>query len=186
MDFSSVNNVDATSIQNLVDVRNQLDRYTTPESVEWHFASVNNRWTKRALAAAGFGFPVTQHKATEVWRRWKPVFSVAEIGGSESAANYAEWELNRRIQRSTVAQHADDVEANVKGLEGATTTGKDGEAVVTERRAAKGLVVTGVNRPLFHLDLTSALQSAIQNIEARESGADGKVIVEDVTDLQEH
>ena len=57
LDFSSVNNVDITSVQHLIDVRNQLDHYAAPDVVDWHFACVHNRWTKRALAAAGFGLP---------------------------------------------------------------------------------------------------------------------------------
>ncbi|KAG9382168.1 sulfate permease [Pyrenophora tritici-repentis] len=37
LDFSSINNVDLTSIQNLIDVRNQLDKYVAPDTVDWHF-----------------------------------------------------------------------------------------------------------------------------------------------------
>jgi solute carrier family 26 (sodium-independent sulfate anion transporter), member 11 len=85
LDFSSVNNVDITSVQQLIDVRNQLDRYTAPSVVDWHFTSINNRWTKRALVAAGFGYPSVSERETTL-HRWKPVFSVAEIGGSFSAA----------------------------------------------------------------------------------------------------
>jgi len=185
LDFSSVNNVDVTSVQNLIDVRNQLDRYTSPEVAEWHFAAVKNRWTKRALTAAGFGFPVAQHKEGDLWRRWKPVFSVAEMGGSESAANYAQWEVNKQIQRNLVVPQHGDVEANANG-EQSVANGKETNAVVRERQKAQGaVVVTSVNHPFFHIDLTSALHSAIQNIEVRAS-AEGKVIVEDVTNLQEH
>lgn len=57
LDFSAVNNVDVTSIQNLVDVRSQLNLRTAPMEVQWHFVHVWNRWTRRALAAAGFGYP---------------------------------------------------------------------------------------------------------------------------------
>ena len=56
LDFSAVNNVDVTCVQNLMDVRRQLDRRSGPVAVQWHFANVKNRWTKRALRAAGFGF----------------------------------------------------------------------------------------------------------------------------------
>lgn len=55
LDFSAVNNVDVTCIQNLIDMRTQLDRRSAPCVVQWHFANINNRWTKRALTAAGFG-----------------------------------------------------------------------------------------------------------------------------------
>src|SRR4051794_17258764 len=87
LDFGSVNNIDITAIQQLIDVRNQLDRYTSPEKVEWHFACIKNRWTKRALANAGFGNPAMDE---EPFHRWKAIFSVAEIGGPDSAAAAAE------------------------------------------------------------------------------------------------
>lgn len=181
LDFSSVNNVDITSVQNLIDVRNQLDRYASPETVEWHFASINNRWTKRALASAGFGYPAPAHQEGELWHRWKPVFSVAELGGFDSAAGYAEWQTNREIQRNsiTAGNTEDDVEAHANGKAG------DGVVSSKERRAGKSVVTHGVNRPLFHVDLTVALQSAIHNVERREAQG-GKVIAEDVADLQEH
>ncbi len=36
--------------------------------------------------------------------------------------------------------------------------------------AAKVAVIQGLNRPLFHIDLTSALQSAIANVETKGEG----------------
>ncbi|KJZ68385.1 hypothetical protein HIM_12223 [Hirsutella minnesotensis 3608] len=55
LDFSSVASVDITAVQNLVDVRSQLDRWAAPNAVQWHFVSVSNAWIKRALESAGFG-----------------------------------------------------------------------------------------------------------------------------------
>jgi hypothetical protein len=44
-----------------MDIRTQLDRRSTPVVVQWHFACIKNRWTKRALNAAGFGsWPLPQ------------------------------------------------------------------------------------------------------------------------------
>jgi sodium-independent sulfate anion transporter 11 len=77
LDFSAVNNVDVTSIQGLIDVRAQLDRYATPESVEWHFASINSRWTKRALTTAGFGYIDRERFAAR--QHWNPVYSYAPL-----------------------------------------------------------------------------------------------------------
>jgi solute carrier family 26 (sodium-independent sulfate anion transporter), member 11 len=34
--------------------------------------------------------------------------------------------------------------------------------------SARAVVVNGLNRPLFHIDLTGALQSAIANVQARD------------------
>ncbi|KAJ5403612.1 hypothetical protein N7509_003483 [Penicillium cosmopolitanum] len=174
LDFSSVNNVDTTSVQNLIDVRNQLDLFASPRSVQWHFAHLNNRWTKRALAAAGFGYPTPA--SNEGFHRWKPIFSVAEIEGSSSAAAHAEMMTNER------AQH-EDLEAGIKAdnktaeletdpidasSEDSTVIREDKlQRDLTDSKAyrsrRKVALVQGMNRPFFHIDLTSALQSAVAN-----------------------
>jgi sodium-independent sulfate anion transporter 11 len=77
LDFSAVSNVDVTSIQGLIDVRTQLDRYAAPENVEWHFASINSRWTKRALTTAGFGYVDRERFASR--QHWNPVYSFAPL-----------------------------------------------------------------------------------------------------------
>ncbi|MCJ1283741.1 Sulfate permease 2 [Xylographa opegraphella] len=180
LDFSSVNNVDITSVQHLVDVRNQLDFYTAPNRVDWHMACINNRWTKRALASAGFGFPSPDDLALT---RWKAIFSVAEIGGSTSAAAVAESrdierDLRRRLTEADVEAARSERRAGGDGIsrqpESRGESSESGEfakdlgsAKAYAGQAAKVAVVHGLNRPLFHIDLTSALQSAIANVERR-------------------
>ncbi|KAI6405383.1 hypothetical protein MCOR20_006566 [Pyricularia oryzae] len=185
LDFSSVNHVDVSSVQQLIDVRNQLDRYAAPDPVDWHIACIGNRWTKRALVAGGFGYPTPRDEGSH---RWKSIFSVAEIGGSDSAAAVAEKEEEQE-RRHAAASDADDLEKGVnvapvhKATDGTETPRTEASSTETERAAAasgaglKGLrpaaravTVHGLNRPLFHVDLTSALQSAIANIEARRGG----------------
>ncbi|KAJ5911814.1 Sulfate permease 2 [Penicillium subrubescens] len=178
LDFSSVNNVDVTSIQNLIDVRNQLDLYASPRSVQWHFAHINNRWTKRGLAAAGFGYPTPT--SSEGFHRWKPIFSVAEIEGSSSAAAHAEMVNNKREHN---LHHVKDVEAGLKDHSATTETETHGIETASEdsqpvhddklsrdltsshayNQRRKVAIVQGMNRPFFHIDLTSALQSAVAN-----------------------
>ena len=170
-------------MQHLIDVRNQLDRYTSPDKVDWHFACINNRWTKRALVSAGFGYIVPADDAP-IYRRWKPVFSVAEIGGSSSAAAAAEYRENEREiqrQRTLDEEHASRTKSLAR--EGAVVhdaassssdrvTGQLSESKAYAKVTARHALVHGLNRPLFHIDLTSALQSAITNVELRrESGA---------------
>ncbi|KAL8631698.1 hypothetical protein Q9189_002605 [Teloschistes chrysophthalmus] len=177
LDFSSVNNVDITSVQHLIDVRNQLDRYASPDKVDWHLACINNRWTKRALASAGFGFP-TPASDGHVMERWKPIFSVADIGGQDSAAAAAEY---REQEREMKRQRTQDVEGREPSRDG-DTVGQDESASsgsneyvqhIADSKAygvgvsSRVVVVHGLNRPLFHIDLTSALQSAIANVERR-------------------
>lgn len=184
LDFSSVNNVDLTSVQNLIDVRNQLDRHAAPDKVQWHLACINNRWAKRALASAGFGYATPDD---ETFSRWKPIFSVAEIGGVESAATEAE----RRTNRNLDGKDSIDIEngqRNVVQREVDSISGADSDEsnqVEKEIRKSKAYnkvdggkiaVVQGLNRPFFHIDLTSALQSAIQNSEALKGKLDSEVL----------
>lgn len=171
-----------TSVQTLIDVRNQLDRYTTPEVVQWHIASVNNRWTKRALASAGFGYPTLP---TEEYSRWKPIFNITEIGGANSAAAAAEREMNRRlsharddleIARPTSSKNDHQIAANkLRGDDSSSGSNKELQRELSNSKAyhrstsRKVAVVHSLNRPLFHIDLTSALESAITNVQAQES-----------------
>ncbi|MCJ1405657.1 Sulfate permease 2 [Xylographa trunciseda] len=180
LDFSSVNNVDITSVQHLVDVRNQLDFYTAPHRVDWHMACINNRWTKRALASAGFGFPSPDDLTLT---RWKAIFSVAEIGGSTSAAAVAErHDIERDVRRRLTVTDVEAGRNEKKTGSDAITREHDSRSESSEggefdkdlsstkayaRQNAKVAVVHGLNRPLFHIDLTSALQSAIANVERR-------------------
>ncbi|KAF4635563.1 hypothetical protein G7Y89_g2537 [Cudoniella acicularis] len=156
LDFSAVNNVDITSVQQLLDVRNQLDHYTSPSVVDWHFTSINNRWTKRALVNAGFGYPSVA-PGEGGFTRWKPIFSVAELGGSDSVAAAAELDANEK-----------ELRARSRKTDASPESGSiDTKEPHVRHTAKRAVVVNGLNRPLFHIDLTSALQSAIANVEAR-------------------
>lgn len=180
LDFSSVNNVDITSVQHLIDVRNQLDRYAAPDKVQWHFAYINNRWTRRALAAAGFGYP-TDPDDDGRFHRWKPIFSVADMGGSTSAAADAEYDINKhenRRQRDIEEARSINTarERELDAINSETTSSRGSfEKAGNHSKApnnhsnnggtfSKKIVVHGLNRPFFHIDLTSALQSAVANI----------------------
>lgn len=171
LDFSSVNNIDVTSTQTLIDIRNQLDRYAAPDVVDWHIACINNRWTKRALVSAGFGYPAVRADGTH--SRWKSIFNIAEIGGSQSAAAVAEREANEKEIAVTQAR-VEDTEAGLaerigpSGSSSISVSDSVSKSKNPDLRPARRAVVHGVNRPLFHVDLTSALQSAIANVEARE------------------
>ncbi|KAL6854610.1 sulfate permease [Trichoderma novae-zelandiae] len=176
LDFSSVNNADITSVQRLIDVRNVLDVYAAPGVVDWHFACINNRWTKRALAAGGFGTPTLPRDG--VPHRWKSIFSVAEIGGKDSAAAAAEAKTLKR-DPSVMAHRPGDEEmvkaaAIVESWEEeddeAPTPGSHAEKLRRPHKPAykrKGAIIGGLSHPLFHVDLTSAVQSSIANVEAR-------------------
>jgi sodium-independent sulfate anion transporter 11 len=148
LDFSAVNFIDVTSSQALVDLRKQFGRYAAPDAVEWHFAGVSNRWTKRALVASGFGYDLgygtdgsdnDDHKGAS-----GPLVAVADVESGRSSS-------------SVDVKHA-----------GETVTGEEIEPVAAQRtnaRTTEGRLVPvyGVNRPYFHVDLATAVEAAVRS-----------------------
>lgn len=135
LDFSAVNHVDVTSIQNLIDVRNQLNLRAAPIEVQWHFAHVWNRWTKRALAAAGFGYP-SPCTASSV---------------KDSQVSDSDNPRNARVDLEVGKEGA----ASCKGYE---HWGESCEkSLCSDNPPFDG--VQSTSRPFFHVDLTSALES---------------------------
>lgn len=133
LDFSAVNNVDVTSIQNLVDVRNQLNLRAAPLEVQWHFAQVRNGWTKRALAAAGFGYP-------------SPCRVVSVLDGKD--AEVSETHNCGRRHDLEVGKEAVSCKEGQQWVES-----EKGSCNDTARSADSS------SRPFFHTDLMSALES---------------------------
>ena len=163
LDFSTVNNVDATSIQALIDVRNQLDRYAAPETVDWHFAHIENRWAKRGLAAGGFGFRtpkpaaiVTDTSRPNTTGQWRTIFSIADLGGSDSAAKAAE-----RHDRKDIVTHVD-----VEQASGSSEKSADRD-IPRDPASRKLVAVQGLNRPYFHFDLQEAVEAAVENARTK-------------------
>lgn len=169
LDCSSVNNLDVTCVQTLVDVRNQLDRYAAPHRVQWHFAHLHNRWSKRALAAAGFGQPTDQ--LMDPNRKWKPIFSVAEMHGDpRSVRNKLDSidgkDLETGLQKEPFSQSTEqniqskDLES--KSVDDSISTGLTAADKPQLRKGSSSkVIIENVNRPFFHVDLTTALDSAL-------------------------
>lgn len=143
LDFSSVNNIDVTSVQALIDTRKQLDRYSAPNTVDWHFANITNRWTKRGLVAAGFGI-----RDGEARNQGQAIFSIAELMGSKGSSP----DLSLKEKR---VGH-DDIEQIGHGGEAQPLTGE-----------MKQLIVQGLNRPYFHVDLHEAVEAAIEDARTK-------------------
>jgi sodium-independent sulfate anion transporter 11 len=142
LDFSAVNFIDVTSTQALVDLRNQFDRYAAPNKVQWHFAGVTNPWTKRALVASGFGVDTEETLNAKPG----PFVSLSETEALEG----------RRV--------APPMPRKVGGDEEHGT-------LVQETEAATMVAVYGVNRPFFHVDIPTAVESAVQSLQVANGGA---------------
>lgn len=140
LDFSAVNNIDVTSVQALIDTRTQLDRYSAPDTVDWHFANITNRWTKRGLVAAGFGL----RKADD--HRGEAIFSIAELMGSKATPASSKADLPEK-------RHS-DIESG----------GESAEPLTAETRK---VVIQGLNRPHFHFDLHEAVEAAVADARTK-------------------
>lgn len=135
--------------------------------MQWHFAHVNNKWTKRALAAAGFGIPSSANDGTY---KTKAIFDVAETvddgtppvssAQSQIFGSKEEWtkapEIGIKVQE-IIGATDDDIHVVQTGTQTAQAPRRCGRS-----GSSPGMtVVDGITRPYFHIDLTSALRSAM-------------------------
>jgi sodium-independent sulfate anion transporter 11 len=190
LDFSAVNHADVTSVQLLVDARNRLDRHAAPHSVQWHFAHIHSRWTKRALAAAGFGYP-SQDAVNGQGRHWKSVFSVAEVAthsldgsdkleGEDDGKRLTQdielgqiWHDAPEERLSKVQEYGAPIVITSEDISAAGISNWAADRIsfaksnvlMTERvEEVEKVAVYGVNRPFFHVDLEVALRCARDNV----------------------
>ncbi|CAM1511656.1 Fc.00g091690.m01.CDS01 [Cosmosporella sp. VM-42] len=162
-DFSAVNNLDITCIQGLVDLRNSLDRYSAPDAVEWHFAHVHNRWTRRALANSGFGYPTSQNP--DALGNWTPMYSIAatlmDKDDSFADAAFRKSDIEAPKSSDDEAKPAPTPEVLSKKSGASITPSSSGS---TRPMAA----IYPVDRPFFHLDLVDAVDSAVRDAQNKE------------------
>lgn len=137
LDFSAVQNIDVSSTQVLVDVRKQLDRHASPDSVEWHFVNVRSPWTKRALVSAGFGRAASTSRA---------VFSLSEIGAS--AGGFGADGRQATHAGEDPRLHDEEI-AEAKGQLADPSKGTQG----------KRLPILSTAYPAFHITIDEALEA---------------------------
>lgn len=144
LDFSSVNFVDATSVQALVDARKQFARHANPEIVEWHFAHITDRWTKRALIANGFGYANQQEDQS--------LSVTLNIAAASEKAPLVEQGKGDEESPSGAIKPVDS---------------NTGSACA----AAGGGTLYGANWPFFHPDLQTATTNAVEAAKRKDAAA---------------
>ncbi|KAJ1818738.1 hypothetical protein LPJ60_004160 [Coemansia sp. RSA 2675] len=144
LDFNGVSNVDITSIQNLVDVRQQLDRYAD-RAVSWHFAGVKSPWIRRALVAGGFG---SSNAAT------RTVFSVATVGALEHKGDQLLSDVKKANSQGRLLSDEEFISESFT-----STQDKPGVANSTSFDTLN-LPILSTDHPFFHIDLDEALKAA--------------------------
>jgi sodium-independent sulfate anion transporter 11 len=123
--------LDVTSVQALVDTRDQIERWTD-HPVEFHFASILSPWIRRSLVAAGFGYDrrslpnCRRHDVTTV----PSPYDVLHIGPSS---------IDMEARETKEVQFSDPSYGTVD----------HGEASTVQ-----------VDTPFFHLDLAEAVAAA--------------------------
>lgn len=184
LDFSTVGNVDLTAIQVLIDARTQLDRFSQPNSVQWHFANVSSRWTKRALVAAGFGVPTpTSSDGMHVIK--ERVIAVGEVDTVEippylvfnyKAAGTGAWNGFDQDVELAALENQDEINQAGPDIASAKTV------VTTTEFAGSGTSTTvpvlGINYPFFHVNLEDAIESARTFIVGEQEVCDASGLVE--------
>lgn len=164
LDFSTVNVIDITSLQGLIELRSTLDRYAAPSLVEWHFAGVHNSWTRRALAHAGFGFPAGNN--IDELGNWCPAYTVATSFAGATEDEQRELEsLRRDVQAQDAESHRESI------ISQSTRDSKDNASVATIASATEKPIMTpiyGIERPFFHIDLHDAVDTAVRDAKRRD------------------
>ncbi|KAK4057854.1 Sulfate permease 2 [Microbotryomycetes sp. JL221] len=166
-DFSSVSNIDSTSVQNLVDLRRFLERYAGGPVV-FHFASILSPWIKRALLAGGFGRGIapderpleiaaivpagTEHaEVTRYFRRQFPGSPPPGRADKEDSLDVNEADLKNDLESASSSSGADNAQQQVR----ARVHAKSFDAESVEQPIVSPLA------PRFFVDLSSAVAAAV-------------------------
>ncbi|KAK6850916.1 sulfate transporter family-domain-containing protein [Apiospora arundinis] len=163
LDCATVHHTDSGAVEGLADLRAQLDRWAAPDAVEWHFANLRNRWTRRAFAAVGFGRLGKRGDSTATL---KPGFSLAARYESEASPAI----IVEPAGRNTIDEEA------CSGSETEVASG-DVEEVIEDKESSSDATcelmndgkrrrldpVTGMDRPYFHVDLAAAVEAATRH-----------------------
>jgi sodium-independent sulfate anion transporter 11 len=126
--------VDTTSIQALVDTRDQIERWAD-HPVEFHFASILSPWIRRALVAGGFGYDrrlrpdIRRHDVAAI-----ESYGIPHVGSSSKDIEARETKEVLHPDQPYGAVHQDEASA------------------------------VQVDTPFFHLDLAEAVAAAEEGL----------------------
>ncbi|KAF8497075.1 sulfate transporter family-domain-containing protein [Russula emetica] len=153
LDFSTVSQVDTTSVQALVDARDVIERWAD-HPVEFHFASILSPWIRRSLVAGGFGY---DHRSQLDGRHHDvaavpPSYNVSYVGPSSTDIEGRE---TKEVSLSDPSYGTID----------------HGEASAVQ-----------VDTPFFHLDLAEAVAAAEVGLSGLSPKTPATLAAKDVKD----
>ncbi|KZP01256.1 sulfate permease [Calocera viscosa TUFC12733] len=146
LDFSAVSQIDTTAVQNLVDLRSELERWADAP-VEFHFAGILSPWIRRAIIAGGFGVGAPG--------RSLPI-EIAPVVPPQEAHQWGPGD--EFPARQGGPSRLQDEEA----LSPTESEGGDEKVPVTANSSTTDFEAPIVSTltPFFHFDLSTAVQSA--------------------------
>jgi len=163
LDFGSVSNVDSTSVQVLVDLRNALERYSG-HPVQFHFAHILSPWIRRALLAGGFGTGRLQRHVTEI----APVVQQGDarpIVGPEAeeqprtSSPVVKPPVNDLESQNDTMEAMDRLDFDIRNLDALYAQDNKPEHSV-DPSIVVPIMWNNELTPYFHLDLAAALSAA--------------------------
>ena len=114
--------------------------------MEWHFANITDRWTKRALVANGFGF-ASQDEDSSI----NVTLNIAAVALEKGGAH---------VETTKGDEERGDVIGPVDSRSGSS-----------QSAVATGPTLYGANWPFFHPDLRTATVSAVEGARRKNSAA---------------
>lgn len=140
-DLASSPHVDATSVQNLVDIRKAINRYANTDDIEYHFVGILSAWSRRALVASGFGDGPSPPSHQRIDAAERSFAQPWEQASEEDDGEYPPEDLLRKGH--------DDEEAKIGPASGAAGSS---EPAVRPNHVLLPLI--GTNTPFFHFSLS--------------------------------
>ena len=178
LDFGSVANVDSTSVQVLVDLRNALERYRGGP-VQFHFAHILSPWIRRALLAGGFGTGrihrhvteiasvVQQGDARAVGERRSPSPEKPPLPEAGEEDDYLHSpphdDLESQVPTQVTAE-MDKLDFEIRHLDAMYAQESKRESSMSSPSITVPIMWNNELTPYFHLDLAAAVSAATDSL----------------------
>jgi sodium-independent sulfate anion transporter 11 len=166
LDFAAVANLDTTGVQNLIDLRREVEKWAD-QSVEFHFAAVLAPWTRRALIAGGFGYggAIRHSRPNEVAPVLPPMDALSpadraqrEREAEEARGDHVIRPAQQRQDRVELAEQEETAQSSPYGSDL-----EAGKRSLAESSVSSEAPILATDTPFFHIDLASAIASIAPN-----------------------
>lgn len=166
LDFASVNRLDSSGLQAIVDAQNALNRYSG-HHVEFHFVNILHPAIRSCLIVAQFG---TQPRPGNSRREVLPVVPAPRDGPG--------------LRSNSIQSQRPDAENQVVVAESSSSSADGEDDKVTdfiEHASPGGIALPKDRYPFFHWSADEAVRSSLESLHIRQSlEASGELTEEDI------